>query len=430
MIKRGGRGPFHMSRVSSATHWSPLELFSTAGANSLWVRGDVGLSASAWTDQSGKGNNLAQSTAGNRPTVRAGLGGKNCATVPGLDTIARWYDLPALTIDRRAHSAWIICRVRSTGIAGTDRPLWEFGSGLTDCLVGSNGATSAAKVRVFGTGAQVASYLRSDLMLVLVVADSGGATVRINGVNSALTALTAGTVTGGRLMARTDGQVFGGECYEFGLIDRALSADEITDLENYVQSYYRALPTYGSVVYDGDSLCEGQAATASLGYPQLIDDNIGATYRGISQGLGGRYLSEIQAAAATTASLYDGGFTKNIAVLEGGINDIKTSATAATCLGYTQTWLTAMKGAGFKTIVFGIPKASPTGWTGAMETERQAYNTGLSGLTSLDTIVLPDSISALSDPTNLTYYQSDQLHWNDPTFTQVAGALQTAILAQ
>ena len=412
---------------SATVPFAPTSIFATAGANSLYTRSDVILAPTSWVDQSGKGNNL---TASGSPVIRYGVAGKTTLRARYLE-VAAYYDMPAISVNRRAHAWWMVCRMRSTKpIEGNGvRPLVEFGPGATDCLVDTDGAGGAVKWRFTGTATQAASYARSDIALIIVSAGTGAVTMRVNGTVSTLSPYTAGTVTGGRIMANSAGGLFSGEIYEYGLIDRELSAGEITSLEAYAQSRYRAWPTAGQFVFDGDSLTEGFQTSAFLNWVSMFDDNTSGAYRLTNQAASGRLLSAIATAASSTVALYNGALAKNTAVLWAGTNDISAGVTAATCLTNAQTWATAMKAAGFKTQVIGIAKRGDAPWTGGMETYRLAYNSGLSGLTGIDSIILPDSISALSNPGDTTYYNVDLVHLSDAGYTAVEAVFRPAILA-
>jgi hypothetical protein len=236
-------------------------------------------------------------------------------------------------------------------------------------------------------------------------------------------------LTGGTLFARTDGNSINGEIYEFGLLDRTLTAKEITSLETYAQAHYgRSWPTFGQVFIDGDSLCEGNGSTTLLCWPVTLDNNIGATYIQRSQALGGTSIQTQAGNASSNSGAYDGTLTKNIAFCWLGTNDIVAGArTSAQILADLQTWVTAFHGAGFKTIVGTIlPRGDASG---ANETTRLAVNAGIPGLTSLDATCDIAGISQLSDPNNATYYQSDKIHLTDASYALVEALVRPAILA-
>jgi hypothetical protein len=404
-----------MAGVTNGGYWN-----ATRGANT----------DSSWEDLSGLGNDLTRTTVGSDDYfLTTGLDGRACYTKQALATGIRNFTLPSLSINRRAHAWWAVYRARSLGV-GSDSGIASFGAGLTDALYDFGGDASA-KALVWGTS-MLTSTIRGQSSLVLHIgsASASATTLRINGAASSVAALSAGTLTGGRFLSRTDGFALRGEVYELGLMDRVLTAQEITDLEAYAQSRYGAWPTYGQIVIAGDSLTEGQNATTSLGWPNILDNNLRADYLQRSWALGGGNLqTQIAANAGNQALAYDGTLTKNIALCAYGTNDLGAGRTGAQLLGDMQSWLTTFKTAGFLTAMATITARDDVSWSGAKETERLAVNAGIPGLDDIDLVLDFAGISEMSNPANTTYFSADKIHYADAAFPVIEAYVRPLVLA-
>jgi hypothetical protein len=260
-------------------------------------------------------------------------------------------------VDKQAHSWYFIGRSRSMAYQTSRCPI-SFGAGLTDGMTEFT-ATSGTQLRLRTWPGNMTAPIwgRSSLTVMIVTGTASGVTVRVNGEVATLAAYSAGTLTGGYLGQRQDGQNWAGELYEFGVLPRAFTAGEITDLENYAVSYYaRPLSAPNEIVLAGDSLVEGQAATLQRGWAWLLDNQLGATWQQLSMGRGGAYLGSSGAPLVTEATdlaaTYRAGKTRHVAVLAAGTNDLGAAAeSATTVLGYAQTWATTMKTAGWYVIL-------------------------------------------------------------------------------
>jgi len=151
-------------------------------------------------------------------------------------------------------------------------------------------------------------------------------------------------------------------------------------------------------------------------------------------GRGGAYLgasgTTLVTEATDLATTYRAGKSKHVAILAGGTNDLGTgAASAATVLGYAQSWATTMKGAGWYVAICTVATRGDAAWSGAKETQRLAYNSGLSGLSDLDAVIDVAGLTELSDPNNATYFDTDKLHWLDPAFVAVEALIRPVVLA-
>lgn len=418
---------------------TPLQIFAQAD---FWgyYRADLGSnSQTTWTDASGNSRDLTQSTPALPLVLGSGYGGRACYNTATNLTIDKGFSLPAIAIDKQAHSWWCVARLRSIG-KDLSRCFTSFNTGLTDLMteISNSNGTYPAEVRVWNSGVTYTHRIgRSDLALILVSAGTGGVTLRYNGDANSLAAYSSGTVTGGTLFMRVDSPgtatTFGmiGETYEFGLLKREMTADDITALETYYASRYRVMPSYGNLHIIGDSLTEGQ--DCALCWPTRVDESIGLTWQQISEAQAGAFLSYWATNAAKSAAAYRSDRTKNIAVCFAGTNDLGSNGdTAAQVLTSLDTWATAMQGAGYTVLACTLIARDDSGWDATKETRRTTYNSTLLANPATyhcNGVIDLAALSAFSNPSNTTYYQSDKLHLKDAAQAVIATAVQAAVVA-
>lgn len=405
----------------------PLSLFTGVVNGGYWVASTPGNTVSQILDTSGLGNHGTQTDATQQLVLTTGLNGVACyepsATTSGADD---GFDLPAISVNQQSFGLWCIYRTRSMPDDAA-RSIANFGPTAANFVVDSE----IKRLRVV-TGGAVIQYGpngRSDLVIEILTGGVSSARMRINGSQVTLSALTAASVTGGTIFCRQDGFMIFGEAYEFGLIDRELTTNEITLLETYAQSVLqRTWPTYGQVTIDGDSLTVGAFTAGS--WTLLLDDDTGDQFIQISQARPGQTVQTNATDAAGTAALFGTGLTKKIAVLCGGTNDIGVSGrTAAQVLADMQTWATTLHNAGIRTIICTIVDRDDAGWSIPKEAIRLVVNAGILGLSNVDAVVDLAALSVFSNPLDTTYYNADKLHWKDTTHTPVKNAVKAAVLS-
>lgn len=411
-----------------------LALFPGVVNGGYWRASDPSNDNTTWRDLSGLGTHLTNNTNGGaiaRYALGNALNGIQCYRNLIWSTGANFgFDLPGISINRRSHALWAVFRTRSNP-SGGDRCVAKLGPNLTDCLYDNDGTIPTA-VRVVGTDAQ-ATALRNNSGLSCLIVNAGAANcgVRLNGVSQTLTALSVGSVSGGKLGGRGDGFQINGELYEYGLLDRVLTAPEIALIESTCASRYsRTLAPANQLPIIGDSLTEGLAAVANLGWANILDNNIGGTWLNRSYAASGTSAQSQAAFAAGYASLFSGSFTKNAAVLFIGTNDLgANSRTAAQLLGDLSTLTTAMSGAGFSIIMCTIVARDDGAWNGTKETHRLTANAGMAGLPGVTSVVDLAANAAFSNPSDTTYYQTDKLHLTDAANTVIESLVRPAVLA-
>lgn len=396
--------------LNITTVFNPQTLF-TGVTNGGWYKSTTsGNTGATWNDSSGLGNNLTQPTSANQFTLRAGINNITCYAPPTFVTDNSFL-LPSISINRQSMSWWCICRFRAVGISAT-RAISSFGSGLTDAMTEITGdPTPAVVLRTFGTSKQLGTRAFTGLTVLTMAAGSSNLIATINGVSTTLSPYTAGTLTGGTLFRRTDGFSIQSEIYEYGLVDYQFSTVQTSQIAAYAASTYRVQPSYGNVSIEGDSLTEGAYATTTLGWASIVDNTLGATYRQSNMGQTGRTAQQA-ASSSDSVPRYSSAFTKNIAIIWLGTNDLAAGTSATTTLGYLQTWLAAQKAAGYQTLATTIIARGDAGWTGAMEAQRLLLNTAINALSAsyVDGIVDLAALPGFQNPNDTTYYNADKIH--------------------
>src|SRR5260370_40731136 len=91
----------------------PRSLFTGVSVGGLYIASAPGNTLSQFTDTSGLGNHLTQAVGANRfDEIAAGYRGMTCyRQFDGTGN--SFFNLPALSINRRSHALWCISRSRS-----------------------------------------------------------------------------------------------------------------------------------------------------------------------------------------------------------------------------------------------------------------------------------------------------------------------------
>lgn len=127
----------------------------------------------------------------------------------------------------------------------------------------------------------------------------------------------------------------------------------------------------------------------------------------------GRRAAWIRQNVSTTCARYAPMGQYNIVSVLAGVNDIyQDAATAANVQGYLQSIHAQLHACGFKTIANTITPCGTATCTAGNQTTINSVNTWLRAnwTAFADTLVDLAANTNLSDPTNLTYYDSGQLH--------------------
>jgi hypothetical protein len=134
-------------------------------------------------------------------------------------------------------------------------------------------------------------------------------------------------------------------------------------------------------------------------------------------------------AAANVFPLYAPAAGWNIVSVWGGVNDIVGGSTATQVFGYLVSIHRELHRAGFRTIVNTVTPCGTTTCT----TGQQTTIATLNGLIRAqwwqfgDALADLNATTNLTDPTNTTYFYTDQLHMTDAGYTIVGGVWQSAV---
>lgn len=165
---------------------------------------------------------------------------------------------------------------------------------------------------------------------------------------------------------------------------------------------------------------------------QLLQQN-GFAYEEIyNVGLNSDTVQSMLTEAATQVDpfLHSGSLWKTYAALWAGTNDLALAGrTDSQVYADIVTWCTARRAAGFKVVVSSIIARGAT-LPGNFETYRASVNTQLRAnwTTFADAFVDAAADSRLSDATNTTYFNVDQVHLTTAGSQVYAGLMKDALL--
>ena len=218
----------------------------------LWLKADTGVIADAkgniarWTDQSGKGNDATQATAGSRPTLAA----NSLNGLPAVQFTAsknQWFALPNIMNGATAGEAFVVVQVAS-GSPSSPSSLWSLGSAGADYFPNIDGTIAES----FGSNTQYnigcpANGL-GQYVLYNVSAQPGQWLAQIDGITVAS--------SGGNAVAfgstPTLGSDYWGDCFfdgdiaEIIVYENALTADQRAAVGAYLQGKYAIVPAPAS----------------------------------------------------------------------------------------------------------------------------------------------------------------------------------------
>jgi lysophospholipase L1-like esterase len=191
---------------------------------------------------------------------------------------------------------------------------------------------------------------------------------------------------------------------------------------------YVSLPTV-NIVPTGDSLTYGQNASSGQGtctgtvYPGVLMTQLQGTnsfYACTNTGVAGQTMATMLAnASSVMLPAYDGTKDLNIAIVQGCTNDIGAGTSAATCWANTSSYITTLKGYGYKVVLQTITPSSYSGYISNFNTVRDQYTylerSNWKGLADAFSDTAADSrIGWDGNENNTTYYNgTDKTHLTD-----------------
>jgi len=227
----------------------------------VWVRSDLsttmnGSTVSGWADMSGEGNDFAQATAADQPSLSsAGLGGRAELTFDGSSDVLEGSNLYAMLSDVAEWTIIVVCRGWTWG--ATYGPTWGTAHGRAVMGAPSNGGSYLSLVvggssqgptsGFYPSGAPAPAIAPADSAgdegadLVWVALSDGDLVTRINGeagsvvsggdLNAYVTTLAVGRGT-------NQTTFWDGGISEVMIFDGALSGDETRQVEQYLGDRY------------------------------------------------------------------------------------------------------------------------------------------------------------------------------------------------
>lgn len=221
--------------------------------------------------------------------------------------------------------------------------------------------------------------------------------------------------------------------------DRPLKLWDARTLWAYLQARWGTPPLAGPPVTSGLPIleCDGNSLTLGTGgsspYPTQLQALLGGAgaWTVFNTGQGGQTTeSMVSIANLTVDTLYDATKPKNICVCWEGTNSINVAGdTAAQAYAAMTTYIRGRQAMGFRTIVLTTLPATGVGIIGSFEATRVAYNALVNANTAgADEVVDVAADPRLQNPSDLTYFSSDQIHLNNTGYGVVASLVQPAVL--
>ncbi len=384
-----------------------------------------------WSDTSGNGNHLTAAST-DRPTHKTDFFGGR-VTFDGNDRLT----VPAgISLNRRAFSMYVVSR----GIkGGTNQALVALDVAPDLALYfDANGALFVRDSGVVTTGVDI-GWTRSGLNTYFAIGGAANAWAGHPGkVYAKGSALAVGTEAGGfvgiwgnnvnfPLLAKTD-------------IVAVLfyNVEHDTTTRNLVLDYLTT--TYGSLSRNsnsaffarGDSLTEGTQATDTFDYSwpaQLARQHSFAPFMD-NRGNGGTQLTTYATASQEITWLADvPNFTNRVIILWMGTNDISAARTEAQIETDMTTYITNIRAADPGAIIIGCTILARGPFNTTQDALVVTINDHIKNTADFDHVVDLFSVSELSDPTNTTYFHTDQIHLVNAGYAVVATQIRTALIA-
>lgn len=342
-----------------------------------------------------------------------------------------------LSLDRRDSAVFIVTR---------RRPL-DFGAARAYMYMPDGGSTNRFAMytpnqafSTFDSGANT-----SDLELgasgIDVLYSSNGPTDQRMGVGPQTmlegAAMPTGTPTGGRLFL-WDGTSFPNVSTDILAViayDRELTLAECEGVVDFCATQYGAAASDMDTVMitDGDSLSDGEQSTDNLDFswPAQMAHLGSESPKIASVADGGKQVTNDTSATDTVANLgFFSSFTNRVVVCWLGSNDIASGRSEAQVEADIDSWISSVRAADAGAIIIGCTILTRSDLTAGEETIRGAVNTHITGTADFDHTVDLAGISNLSDETNTTYFDGDEVHLTDAGYLEVATAVRAELVTQ
>ncbi len=366
--------------------------------------------ASTWSDKVG-GNHAYRSSIATRPFYR-----KISNTLPpsmlSAVEIGASFNLPT-TLSFDVRSFTIVMLGRWHGHAG-QKVLCAIGDGAPGVNFYHSNAADLRTFATAGGGGNVTATIPANPTMIAFAGDSSNLTFWVENTSINTTALTAATAVGGIISeSYATGATKEGDLFDVLIFNRKLNSTEMGQLWTWAQSklQIQTYSTSAQIAFVGDSLTLGwsggtlPASGGAFNYPQQVmaalPKKTPNTIRYYNVSTGGETINNFPA----MTNLYSGSFTKNIAVVWGGTNDLFGGASAATVISRWQTYCNTLKTAGWHVIMLTIPKRTSGGTPGAYAADSITVNNDIIAnyATYANDYIDIRADSRLNDSTNTTY---------------------------
>lgn len=210
----------------------------------MWMRADLGTTiatgVSQWNDQSGNSHQFVQATGGNQPTVTTAINGHTTIHFNGGSQSMACSDAISTCITSTAYTVFVVYRT-DAGIANAQV------SSISNYLIqvdlnGEWGQFCAANKFIAyhydGADQSARPTAAADTDEYATSVCTGGVlSARVNGGSYTTTSVGAVQSVGGTFRFSPAGD-YAGHLGEYIVYNRALSADEITLVENYIKTFW------------------------------------------------------------------------------------------------------------------------------------------------------------------------------------------------
>lgn len=415
-----------------------------------WAGGNIP-TVTTLHDQSGNGRHLTQATVANQPSYDTtqrfgnavpilfdGFGRTATAANPQRDKFLSRGSLTGL--DSVTMSAFMAMQVQTTNSTGH----W-FGSneaGSTASHEQNHGTTNNAltnRIAASNRNANVTTLGPFPRFGPQAFGMSVGAgTVRqfINGTSAATAGASTTTVnidrlTLGKTLIGTAGyygayRLFG--CAFYASAVSQANGDAIISSLNATYAYgngYNVPPEY-NVLMVGDSITEGTGSRLIRNMASQLAANLTKPRRFYNWGIHGETMATAYAQRTGRYTTTFASGIPNVAFIQIGTNDLGGGTAGATLYsGTTTPFVTFLQGLGYKVVVCTLLPRANAGWTGAMETERAAYNAAVIANAAAADAVLDLTANPTMGPSAAaldTALYPDNLHPNNLGYAYLAGA--------
>lgn len=428
---------------SGAASWSPLELFAASedgfwldpsDLSTLWqdtagtVPAVVGDPVGRIDDKSGNGNNAIQGTAANRPILRQDADGAYYLEFDGSNdhlvvTNAMGQDVFACT--------------PALMTAGNTKIVYDgITSGHRMCLF-----RNTTRLWALANGTPTASRDMDQCVGVSkenVMVQYDGTSTRFDSTNGYKTGISFSTTdspTGITIGAGYDGSLLpmAGRLYSAVFVCRIVTTKEREQVDSWVHSYVLKDRNYFSIVCDGNSLTQGFGGAVESSYPSQLLGLVGSsTHRVVNTGILSQQTDQMAVRAPSVIDpivTWPGG--ADLIAWE-NTNDIFFGASLATCQSRWNDYFSARQAAGWGSngtrlvAMTTIPRGPFSAGQDAILAD---FNTWLRANYSTYATDLVDlaADARLSDPTNTTYFNADQIHLNSTGYGVVAELVKAAL---